>query len=109
MKVEGWASISKLGHLQEASKKSIWEMMSVTKESLHEEPYTKEEVRQLLELATDKELEDLVGMRDESVKSLTEFELFKRAYHVYSEAKRVYDFKMVCDRAAAAEAGKSRT
>ena len=27
------------------------------------------------------------------------FELYKRAFHVYSEAKRVYDFKHVCDKA----------
>merc|ERR1711860_130197 len=42
---------------------------------------------------------DLVGIQDDGVRSMTEFELFKRAYHVYSEAKRVYDFKMVCDKA----------
>jgi len=98
MQVEEWRSISKLGDLQVAADKSIWEMMNVTKESLHEEPYTKDEVVKILELDTPHDLEELVGMVDDNVRSVTTFQLFKRAFHVYSEAKRVYDFKHVCDK-----------
>ena len=100
MKIENWKELSKLGDLQVAAEKSIWEMMSVTRETLHETAYTKDEVIQILELKDAKELEDLVLMQDDVVKEMAEFELFKRAFHVYSEAKRVYDFKMVCDKAA---------
>ena len=39
-------------------------------------------------------------MADDSVRRVSTFELFKRAFHVFSEAKRVYDFKQVCDTAA---------
>jgi len=104
MQLENWRSISKLGDLQAAAKKSIWEMMSVVKETLHQQPYTKDEVVQILGLEATgseghRELEELVSMPDESVKAVASFDLFKRAFHVYSEAKRVYDFKMVCDKA----------
>ena len=101
LNVDDWKSISKLGDMQAAAKRPIWEMMREVKESLHEGPYTKGEVVQILELKGGvEELEELVAMPEE-VKSLDNFELFKRAYHVYSEAKRVYDFKMICDKAAA--------
>jgi len=103
MKIEGWKSISKLGDLQAAAEKSLWEMMSVVKETLHEEPYTKDEIVQMLELGSPRELEELVNMADDSVRRVSTFELFKRAFHVFSEAKRVYDFKQVCDTAASSE------
>ena len=50
MQVRDWKSIAKLGDLQVAAEKSIWEMMSLTKESLHQEPYTKDEIVQILGL-----------------------------------------------------------
>ena len=44
MQVKDWKNISKLGDLQAAAEKSLWEMMSVTRETLHQEPYTKDEI-----------------------------------------------------------------
>ena len=53
----------------------------------------------MLELDSHQELEELASMAEDSVRSVTEFQLQKRALHVYSEAKRVYDFKHLCDKA----------
>uniref|UniRef100_A0A0C9S9T9 TSA: Wollemia nobilis Ref_Wollemi_Transcript_6197_2086 transcribed RNA sequence n=1 Tax=Wollemia nobilis TaxID=56998 RepID=A0A0C9S9T9_9CONI len=62
------------------------------KEFLHEEPYTKEEIEQILE----ESLESVMAGSSTSLAVLlaaTHFKLFQRASHVYSEAKRVHLFR----------------
>ena len=98
--VEGWKEVSKLGELQKKSGKSIYEMISLVKEKLREQPYTLLEVAELLELKSVEELVELCSVPE----GIEKFKLHRRAMHVYSEAKRVYDFKNICD-TAQVEAG----
>ncbi|XP_010259220.1 PREDICTED: galactokinase [Nelumbo nucifera] len=62
------------------------------KEFLKEEPYTAEEIEKI----TEENLPSVLGSSPTSLdvlRAAKHFKLFQRASHVYSEAKRVHDFK----------------
>ena len=84
------------GPLQKETGKSLSEMLALVESTLHHEAYTKTEICGLLELSNEQELFELCSISDH-VRNYETFELYKRAIHVFGEAKRVYDFKSVCD------------
>ena len=71
-------------------------MLVLVESELHQEAYTKTEICNLLKLSNEKELFELCQISDH-VRNYDSFELYKRAMHVFGEAKRVYDFKGICD------------
>lgn len=85
-----WQDIRKLGQLMEALQLPLDDMIAVVVESLHDGPYTKEEVCKVLEMSE----EDLkTQCMSPSTTEMKQFELKKRAMHVYSESLRVLQFK----------------
>ena len=46
-----WKEVRRLGDLQTMLKASLTEMMSLVKETFHEQPYTKQEICDLLEVS----------------------------------------------------------
>ena len=96
MGVVGWKTISNFGPLQKEIQKSLEEMILLVESTLHPKAYTREEICDLLKLSNDQELFDICQISDH-VRNCQSFELYKRAMHVFGEAKRVYDFKRTCD------------
>ena len=84
-----WREIKKLMMLSDALKVPLSEMSGVVTECLHHEPYSREEVCQLLEVSDD---EFAAECLTEKSKDVTSFKLHDRAKHVYEEADRVYKF-----------------
>ena len=77
--------------------KSLEEMQQIVKETLHEAPYTTEEIERELGPLTQ---ERLFADRPAAAKVLEANRSFKcqqRALHVYSEAERVLKFCAVCE------------
>ena len=96
MGVVGWKTISNFGPLQKELQKSLEKMIDLVKSNLHPGAYTRSEICNLLELPNEQELFDICQISDH-VRNCQSFELYKRAMHVFGEAKRVYDFKRTCD------------
>ena len=96
MGIVGWKTISNFGPLQKEIQKSLEEMILLVKSTLHPKAYTRVEICDLLECSSDQELFDICQISDH-VRNCQDFELYKRAMHVFGEAKRVYDFKRTCD------------
>jgi len=71
-------------------------MLALVEATLHHDAYNKTEICKLLELSNEEELFELCQISDH-VRNYQSFELYKRAIHVFGEAKRVYDFKGICD------------
>ena len=71
-------------------------MLALVESTLHHEAYTKTEICHLLDLSNEQELFELCQISDH-VRNYETFDLYKRAIHVFGEAKRVYDFKGICD------------
>jgi len=85
-----WKTIRKLGEVQQKSNKSLAEMVAFVKESMHQEPYTIDEIANLLKVNDETITKDYLGaIRNDK------FELYKRSLHVYSEAERVYSFNTI--------------
>ena len=77
--------------------------MALVEITLHHDAYSKTKICEILELSNEEELFSICQMTDH-VKKYQHFELYKRAMHVFGEAKRVHDYKAVCDKEAT-EAG----
>jgi len=93
-----WKTIKKPQELQEISKKSLQELLADVKQLLHEEVYTKEEVAAILGMDVPQLEAEYFTSR---VKVLgTQFKLYNRSLHVYSEAYRVYKFRDTCSAVA---------
>jgi len=93
-----WKSVKKPKDIEVISKKSLAELQDEVKRFLHGGVYTKEEVAKSLEL-------DVAQLEAEyftsRVKVLgTEFKLYNRSLHVFSEAHRVYKFRETCGKPA---------
>ncbi len=91
--LENWRSVLKfkeLGH-------DLAGLLRSAKELLHPEPYSREEVCEILGLSKEEVLNECLT---ENTRGLAEFKLHDRAVHVFSEAFRVYQFKSVCDESA---------
>lgn len=88
-----WQSLRKLSEIQEALKYDLKEMLSCTKEMLHPDPYTKEEICSLLEVSP----QELANTSlSENTLHVEKFKLYDRVSHVFAEADRVFQFKEVC-------------
>ena len=96
----GWRKVRKLGELQAGLGQPLTTMLEVVREHLHEVPYTREEVCQILEI-TPEELEK--DSLNAMTKDMQSFKLRMRATHVFGEAARVFAFKEKAN--AAAESG----
>lgn len=92
--ISDWKSLTKLKDVQVNAGKDLHAMAAVVDELLKVQPYNKAEMCRILQVSP-KELEDLC--LTENTKGFDEFMLHSRAKHVYSEASRVYKFKMWCE------------
>ena len=89
-----WQDIRKLGQLMDALQLPLDKMIAVVADNLHDEAYTKEEVCNALEISE----EDLkIQCMSPSTTGMKQFELKKRAMHVYTESLRVIQFKMATE------------
>lgn len=98
--LENWKNLEKLKEVQDKSKKTFAELIDLCKEVLHEKPYTTEEIQEILEVKELKQ-EELIPSRPAAKKVFEEnkeYIIRKRCIHVYSEAKRVYDFIDICNK-----------
>ncbi|XP_059084528.1 N-acetylgalactosamine kinase-like [Tigriopus californicus] len=92
--LSGWREKTKLIEFQEALNLNLEEALAKCTSQLHPEPYSKGELCQLLEMTTP-ELES--QCLSPNTLDVANFDLFHRSKHVFSEAKRVFDFKSACD------------
>ncbi|KAI5627032.1 N-acetylgalactosamine kinase, partial [Silurus asotus] len=93
-----WGSLQKLGELQTQLGSSLEKMLDLVEEGLHSKPYSSEEICKILEITTQQLCDNILSANTQHV---TQFRLYQRARHVYSEAARVLQFKAVCDSAPA--------
>lgn len=113
--------MQKLGQLQTELGFSLEKMLELVTEVLHPEPYSIDEICNVLGITTQQLCDNILsantqhgeGVFGEDDKmlcygsvvigscfvfiSVTHFKLYQRARHVYSEAARVLEFKAVCD------------
>lgn len=89
-----WREMQKLIEFQLSLDLSLEDALTKATNQLHHEPYTKDELCKLLEMTVE-ELE--LGCLSANTLEVSRFDLHHRAKHVFSESKRVYDFKAVCD------------
>ena len=89
-----WKNTRKLSHLQTALALKLSQMPEVLSACLHREAYTRSEVCSFLEISEGE-------LKSEYLNSMTgemgSFQLYKRALHVFEEAKRVYRFKEIAN------------
>ncbi|CAB3988740.1 N-acetylgalactosamine kinase-like [Paramuricea clavata] len=90
-----WKSVRKLAQVQEKLDVTLEKMLEFVDEVLHNEPYTREEICKILEISDDELIKQCLS---ESTEHVSSFKLQDRARHVYSEAKRVLEFREVCER-----------
>ncbi|KAH9524775.1 N-acetylgalactosamine kinase [Bulinus truncatus] len=89
-----WRDIRRLGELQEKLGYRLDEMLNLVTSNLHKELYSKEEVCKILDVSPEELIETSLSANTTQVET---FSLFNRATHVYGEAKRVLQFKAICD------------
>nr|XP_022914001.1 N-acetylgalactosamine kinase [Onthophagus taurus] len=88
-----WVEIKTLGQLQQTLGADLQTMAELVESTFHEEPYTKEEVLQELEILDD-ELENI--SLTPNTKHIEMFKLKQRAAHVFQESLRVDQFIENC-------------
>lgn len=88
-----WKNCLRLIRVQELSSLSLNQMLQKVEELLHKEPYSLEEIGTILQIDPATMKKNYLG----TIQS-THFELYKRAYHVYSESLRVYQFHSTCEK-----------
>lgn len=89
-----WQDYRKFVDLQKNLGKSLPEMIELVRKTFHRGVYTKEEICGLLE-TTETEIDQVT--LSENTRNIQEFNLYGRAHHVFSEAHRVWEFKLVCE------------
>ncbi|CAL4226099.1 unnamed protein product, partial [Meganyctiphanes norvegica] len=89
-----WQEYRKFIDLQKSLGKSLPEMIELVRSTFHGGVYTKEEICGLLETTVD-ELDQIT--LSENTRNIQEFNLYGRAHHVFSEAHRVWEFKLVSE------------
>lgn len=92
------SKLLKLGQVQTELKASLEEMLTLVNTVLHTEPYSCDEICEVLDITPEQFSTELLSANTQHV---TQFKLHQRAKHVYSEAARVMQFKRVCDSEAA--------
>lgn len=75
-----WVSVKKLGELQHRLDVDLEKMISLVNNTLHDQPYTKEEIVKELE-TTSQELDEIT--LTSNTKQLQQFKLKQRALHVF--------------------------
>ncbi|XP_052580858.1 N-acetylgalactosamine kinase isoform X2 [Peromyscus californicus insignis] len=91
-----WDKVLRLEEVQTKLGISLQEMLLVTEDALHAEPYSREEICRYLGIS----LEELrTQILTPNTQDELTFKLYQRAKHVYSEAARVLQFKQVCEEA----------
>ena len=93
LNLDNWKKIVKLIDVQSGSNCSLPEMMEWVDKYLHHEPFTKDELTDLLDM-TEQELNSSVLTANTN--HLKTFKLYQRAYHVFSEAHRVEEYQRIC-------------
>ncbi|XP_023672848.2 N-acetylgalactosamine kinase [Paramormyrops kingsleyae] len=91
-----WGQMQRLGEVQAELGASLEDMLALVEEVLRPEPYSREEVCQVLGISQE-ELESSV--LSANTRHVTHFKLRQRAWHVYGEAARVLRFRDVCQSA----------
>ncbi|TRY97357.1 hypothetical protein DNTS_033004 [Danionella cerebrum] len=91
-----WRCLQKLKDLQEELQLSLEQMLELLEELLHPEPYSREEICRTLEISAEELRENILSTNTQDA---TQFMLYQRAKHVYSEAARVLRFRAVCEEA----------
>ncbi|KAL4660726.1 N-acetylgalactosamine kinase [Arapaima gigas] len=91
-----WSHIQRLSEVQAVLDASLEEMLSMVQQVLHKEPYSREEVCQILGVSPEHLCDSILSANTQHV---THFKLHQRAQHVYSEAARVLRFQEVCEAA----------
>ncbi|XP_066132554.1 N-acetylgalactosamine kinase isoform X3 [Saccopteryx bilineata] len=91
-----WEKILQLGEVQASLGVGLEEMLAITEDALHPEPYSPEEVCSSLGISLQELRTQILNPNTQDV--LT-FKLYQRAKHVYSEAARVLRFKKICEEA----------
>ncbi|GFS27869.1 N-acetylgalactosamine kinase-like, partial [Elysia marginata] len=89
-----WREMKRLREVQTQLGLSLDSMLKLVASTLHKEPYSKTEVCNILEVSPDELIETSLSANTTHVEA---FMLYQRAWHVYSEAKRVMEFKSVCE------------
>ncbi|XP_012297602.1 N-acetylgalactosamine kinase isoform X5 [Aotus nancymaae] len=91
-----WDKVLQLEEVQAKLGISLEEMLLVTEDALHPEPYSPEEICTCLGIT----LEELrTQILSPNTQDVLIFKLYQRAKHVYSEAARVLQFKKICEEA----------
>ncbi|XP_028678784.1 N-acetylgalactosamine kinase [Erpetoichthys calabaricus] len=88
-----WKKVMKLGEVQTMLGANLPEMLTAVEELLHPEPYSREEICQLLGITVEELGSSILSQNTQDV---TSFRLYQRAKHVYGEAERVLRFKDIC-------------
>ncbi|XP_023972667.1 N-acetylgalactosamine kinase isoform X2 [Physeter macrocephalus] len=91
-----WEEVLRLEEVQAKLGFSLEEMLLITEDALHSEPYSPEEICRCLGISLQELKTQILSPNTHDV--LT-FKLYKRAKHVYSEAARVLQFKKICEEA----------
>lgn len=88
-----WKEIKKIKDVQTKLSYSFDQMISLVKQKIHQQVYTKQELCDFLNVSHGELAETSLS---QNTLDVNEFNLYNRALHVLSEAKRVYDFREVC-------------
>ena len=88
-----WRDLSRLMDVQLGAGKTLLEMVEIVESLLHREAYTKDELASILDMCRE-DIESLILTPNTA--HLETFKLHQRARHVYSEAKRVYEYQKIC-------------
>ncbi|XP_060274015.1 N-acetylgalactosamine kinase isoform X5 [Ovis aries] len=91
-----WKEVLRLEEVQAKLGISLEEMLLITEDALHPEPYSPEELCKCLGISLQELKTQILSPNTQDV--LT-FKLYQRAKHVYSEAARVLQFKKICEEA----------
>ncbi|XP_067602585.1 N-acetylgalactosamine kinase isoform X4 [Pseudorca crassidens] len=91
-----WEEVLRLEEVQAKLGVSLEEMLLITEDTLHSEPYSPEEICRCLGISLQELKTQILSPNTQEV--LT-FKLYQRAKHVYSEAARVLQFKKICEEA----------
>ncbi|XP_032963952.1 N-acetylgalactosamine kinase isoform X1 [Rhinolophus ferrumequinum] len=91
-----WDKVLRLEEVQANLGVSLEEMLLITEDALHPEPYSSEEVCRCLEISLQELRTQILSPNTQDVPI---FKLYQRAKHVYSEAARVLQFKKICEEA----------
>ncbi|NXX14949.1 GALK2 kinase, partial [Podargus strigoides] len=93
-----WKKTLRLHDVQTKLGVSLEEMLTIVEEVLHPEPYSTEEICKCLGISLEELRAQILSPNTQDVSA---FKLYHCAKHVYSEAARVLEFKMICNEAPA--------